>query len=120
VSANKPARRIVGDVERRLLPGFRITLAAAQQEKKHSDAVDAAKAEMVDVLIHALDYRPNQHDDDKICLYTRNSGKLDARVTSSDVQFSIRIPHEHARAFAELFARCALGPAGNPVGDVVD
>lgn len=121
VSITKSARQIAGDIERRLLPGYRELLTVARAEKAKHDASLVVRDELLVEVLAALGDRgrqapvPTYKSDDhtrevQVGTYGRGLyGKATVTPWGSDVVLELRVPKtllvEFARVTADLIGK---------------
>lgn len=107
VSAAKSPAQVARDVERRLLPAYRLALAEARAKKKVHDEREAATARLVAELAGILGGRAVAHAPGTVRIGEGGSALHGGvRVTSRDVEFTLTVPRELA---LNLAARVAAG-----------
>lgn len=105
VAATKTAKVIAREIERRLLPEYRVTLAATKARKAERDAADAVTAGVMQRLSDELGFRAKAEGDSRILARGPGLAKIKVRVNSEDTEVELQwIPHDLAVDIARLFA----------------
>lgn len=120
VSATKSPAQIAKDIERRLLPDYRISLAQARVNKRASDEKDAAEVPLVRRLaeiLHATIAPAQSHRGLRIGQYGEGVMAGDAAVYDDVVEFQLRVARAEAVNFA--FRIASLGTDVNRMANAI-
>jgi hypothetical protein len=104
VSKAKSPATVAREIERRLLPDYRVILGQARERKANHDESERITSELLDQFVDILGGRLYQHDRSNTAHFGdyNNGGKI--QILSDDVQFEIRLPRARALEMASAVA----------------